>query len=82
VSAINNLGVLFMQMNKADDAIAAFRYGIQAAPDQELSYINLARALVIKGNRSDARAVLDQLLNRKPDSRLARKAIAELGADR
>ena len=32
-SAINNLGVLYMNTGQPNDAIAAFRYGIQVAPD-------------------------------------------------
>ena len=37
--AINNLGVLYLQMGQANDAIAAFEYGISVAPkDQDLYY--------------------------------------------
>jgi tetratricopeptide (TPR) repeat protein len=76
--AINNLGVVYMRMQKPHEAIAAFRYGIQVAPDEEMFYLNLARAYVATGDRSKARDVLDQLLQRRPDSASARKGLAEL----
>ena len=31
--AINNLGVLYMQLGQPNDAVAAFEFGIQQAPD-------------------------------------------------
>ena len=51
--AINNLGVLYMQMQKPDDAIAAFRYGIQVAPNEEMLYLNLSRAYVAVGESGE-----------------------------
>jgi len=78
-SAINNLGVLYIRLHQMDDAIAAFRYGIEAAPDNELLYLNLARAYVQAGERGRAREILRQLLDRRPESGVARKALAELG---
>jgi tetratricopeptide (TPR) repeat protein len=78
-SAINNLGVLYMQMDKVDDALSAFRYGIEVTPDNETLYLNLARVYVRSGDRAKARGILQQLLARKPDSTVARKALGELG---
>jgi protein O-GlcNAc transferase len=77
-SAINNLGVLYMQMDKVDDAVAAFRYGLEVAPDDETLYLNLARFYARSGDRAKARDILQQLLVRKPDSTVARKALQEL----
>jgi len=76
--AINNLGVLYMQMQQANDAIAAFRYGIQVAPEEDIFYLNLARAYVAVGEPVKARDILQQLLERRPDSALAKKGLAEL----
>jgi tetratricopeptide (TPR) repeat protein len=76
--AINNLGVVYMRMHKTGDAIAAFRYGIETAPDEEIFYANLARAYVATDDRSKARDVLEQLLQRHPNSAMARKGLAEL----
>ena len=78
-SAINNLGVLYIQSGQVDDAVAAFRYGIEVAPDDETLYFNLARAYVRAGDRARARDVLQQLLARKPDSSVGKKALDELG---
>jgi FimV-like protein len=68
-----------MQMDKVDDALAAFRYGIEVTPDNETLYLNLARVYVRSGDRAKARGILQQLLTRKPDSTVARKALGELG---
>ncbi|HZT30641.1 MAG TPA: FG-GAP-like repeat-containing protein [Bryobacteraceae bacterium] len=78
--AINNLGVLYMRMQKPRDAIAAFRYGMEVAPDEEVFYLNLARAYVATGDRAKARDILQQLLTRRPDSTMGKKGLAELGA--
>jgi tetratricopeptide (TPR) repeat protein len=76
--AINNLGVLYAKTGQVNDAIAAFRYGIGAAPDDEQLYLNLARIYVTIGEREQARAVLNQLMERKPGNALAAKALREL----
>ena len=76
--AINNMGVLYMQMQKSNDAIAAFRYGIQVAPEEEIFYLNLARAYVAVGDPTKARDILQQLVDRRPDSAMAKKGLEEL----
>ena len=63
---------------KIDDAIAAFRYGIKMNPDDETLYLNLGRIYVTVGERDQTRAVLAQLLDRKPGSAVATKALTEL----
>ncbi len=77
-AAINNLGVLYMRMQKPADAIAAFRYGIQSAPDDEVSYLNLARAYAAAGDRGAARDVLEKYLQQHPSSGMARQGLEEL----
>jgi Flp pilus assembly protein TadD len=77
-SAINNLGVLYVNIGQADDAIAAFQYGIQVAPDDDTLYLNLARVWVTRGERDRARAVMRQLLERKPGNAIALKALKAL----
>jgi len=62
-----------------DDAIAAFRYGMEVAPDEEISYLNLARVYARQGDLARARDVLRQLLTNKPSSSAARKSLQELG---
>ena len=76
--AINDLGALYMQQGKVKDAIAAFRYGVQAAPDEDILYLNLGRTLASLGQYDEARQVMQQLLDRKPDSQTARHALQEL----
>ena len=76
--AINNLGVLYAKMGKAEDAIAAFRYGIKTNPDDEELYLNLARIYVTMSEREKARAVLNSLIEQKPGSAIATKALGEL----
>ncbi len=76
--AINNLGVLYLQLNQAKDAIAAFTYGIREAPDEDILYLNLGRIYTRAGNFEEARRVMRQLLERKPDSAVARHALREL----
>ena len=77
-SAINNLGVLYINMVRVNDAIAAFQYGIKVAPDNEMLYLNLARVWVQKGDRGKARDLMQELLARKPDSQMASKALDQL----
>lgn len=78
--ALNNLGVLYVRMRKMNDAVAAFRYGIQIAPDEEVFYLNLARAYAALGELAKARDILRQLLDRKPESATAKKGLSELNA--
>ncbi len=76
--AINNLGVLYAKMGQAANSVAAFRYGMQADPDDEQLYLNLARVYVTMGEREQAKAVLNQLMDRKPGNPIGAKALREL----
>jgi tetratricopeptide (TPR) repeat protein len=76
--AINNLGVLYSQMGQTQDAVAAFEYGIQVAPREEVLYMNLGRVYVKTGQRAKAREVMLKLLEQRPDSTAAAKALREL----
>jgi tetratricopeptide (TPR) repeat protein len=79
-AAINNLGVLYLQEGKVNDAIAAFEYGMRAAPDADILYLNLGRTYTRLGKIDRARAVMQQLLDRKPGNVTARHALAELNS--
>ena len=76
--AINNLGVLYRQMGQTNDAIAAFEYGIRVAPKDESLYMNLGRTYVSMGERAKAREVMLRLLEQKPESAAAAKALRDL----
>jgi Flp pilus assembly protein TadD len=77
--AINNLGVLYLQLNQPNDAIAAFKYGLEVAPESDSLYLNLARVYVRLQDRHKARDVILQLLQRNPDHPAALRALRELG---
>jgi Tfp pilus assembly protein PilF len=76
--AINNLGVLYGENRKFNDAIAAFEYGIRVVPDDDTLYLNLGRIYVQMGDRDRARNVMQRLLDHNPNSGVARKALEEL----
>ena len=61
-NAINNLGVLYMKTGHMSDAIAAFQYGLEAVPDDDMLYLNMVRAYISTGDRSRARATLQRAL--------------------
>jgi Tfp pilus assembly protein PilF len=79
-AAINNLGVLYLHEGKVNDAIAAFEYGMRAAPDADILYLNLGRTYTRLGKIDRARAVMQELLDRKPGNVTARHALAELNS--
>jgi Flp pilus assembly protein TadD len=76
--AVNNLGVFYAQIRQYPDAVAALRYGLQYNPANEALHLNLSRVLAMMGERSQARGILVQLLERRPDSALGRKLLNEL----
>ena len=57
---------------------AAFRYGIEVAPDEDDLYLNLARTYVNMGERDKARSVIQQWLKRKPQNHMALQALRAL----
>ena len=67
--------VLFIQRSAQR---AAFQYGMQVAPDDDMLYLNLARVWVTRGDRDRARIVMRQLLERKPGNGVATKALKAL----
>jgi tetratricopeptide (TPR) repeat protein len=76
--AINNLGDLYGERRQFNDAIAAFEYGIRVAPDDDTLYLNLGRIHIQLGDRDRSRNVMERLLERKPQSSVARRALQEL----
>ncbi|MGH9582947.1 MAG: tetratricopeptide repeat protein, partial [Bryobacteraceae bacterium] len=78
--AINNLGVLYIRQGKPNDAVAAFEYGIRVAPDEDILYLNLGRTYVQMGRIAQARLIMRQLLDRKPENETARRALQDLSS--
>ena len=69
-----------MQQGKVSDAVAAFRYGVEVAPDETILYMNLARTYIKLGQLDSARQLMQTLLDRKPDDSGARRALQELNS--
>jgi tetratricopeptide (TPR) repeat protein len=76
--ALNDLGVLYLKMGQPTDAIAAFRFGIREAPDEDMLYLNLGRVYLQSGERDKARGVIMEWLERKPGDENARRALREV----
>ena len=76
--AIENLASLYAMSGKPKEAIAALRYGIQVAPDNESLYFDLANVYAGSNDKEAARSVIELLLEREPGSGNARKALREL----
>ena len=77
-SAINNLGVLYINDNDLKNAVAAFRYGVQVAPEDETLNLNLAKALLDSGAREQARQVVQSWVARNPQNQTALRALHAL----
>ena len=76
--AIENLASFYATNGKPKDAVAALRYGIQVAPDNESFYLDLANVYAGLSNNEAARSVLELLLERKPGSESAKRALRRL----
>ena len=76
--AINNLATAYAGNGQSNDAVAALRYGIRVAPDEDSLYLNLASLYVRLDDREAARRTIDELLARKPSSVRAKQALREL----
>jgi len=76
--ALNNIGVLYLKMGQPADAIAAFRYGIRQAPEEDILYLNLGRVYIQSGERDKARQVMMEWLDRKPGNENAERALREI----
>ncbi len=64
--ALNNLGVVYLRLENASEAESTFQQAMRVAPEFSQSYLNLARVYSLQGKVSAARAVLNDLLKRRP----------------
>jgi Flp pilus assembly protein TadD/peroxiredoxin len=71
--ALNNLGVVFAQQQRYPEAEEKFNACIQAAPDFDQGYLNLARLYLVLKDKEKARAVLQALLQKQPQHKLAQQ---------
>jgi Flp pilus assembly protein TadD len=76
--ALNNLGVLYTREKKYAEAEAQFQACIQAAPNFDQSYMNLARLYVIQNDKAKALKTLEELLRVQPQHQAAQQAVEML----
>ena len=76
--AWNNWGVLLAQQGRNADAAEKFAQCVRVAPNFEQAYLNLARVYALLGEKDKARAILQELLRRQPQHRLAQQALEML----
>lgn len=77
-TAWNNLGVLLVRTGREAQAIAVLEEGIRNNRTDETLYLNLGRIHVARGDRERARQLMRRLLELKPDSQVAAKALRDL----
>jgi Flp pilus assembly protein TadD len=76
--ALNNLGVLYLNTQRRDQAVASFEECIRVAPAFDQAYLNLARVYALEGARDKARGVLLDLLKQHPDHPQAKQVLEQL----
>jgi Flp pilus assembly protein TadD/peroxiredoxin len=76
--ALNNLGVLFVQEQRYPEAAEKFQVCIRVAPNFDQSYLNLARLYLVLKDNDNARAVLQELLQKQPQHKMARQMLQML----
>jgi Flp pilus assembly protein TadD len=76
--ALNNLGVLYLVTERAEQAVETFKKCIAVAPAFDQAYLNLARVYALQGARDKARAVLLELLKTHPGHRQGSEMMQQL----
>ncbi|HLY37245.1 MAG TPA: tetratricopeptide repeat protein, partial [Candidatus Binatia bacterium] len=76
----NNLGLLALKEQRADEAVAMFRRAVALRADIPVVYQNLARALTAAGDRDGAAAALETALRLDPNLAGARAMLDGLRA--
>jgi tetratricopeptide (TPR) repeat protein len=66
--AENNLGIVFLQQGKLDEAISLLQTAVALRPDNSPAHENLAKALLQKGQVADALVHYRKLLELQPDN--------------
>ena len=76
--ALNNLGVLFVQTRQFQEAKHNFDECIRLAPEFDQAYLNLARLDLMQNQKDEARAVLQALLQKQPQHKMAQQMLEML----
>jgi protein O-mannosyl-transferase len=66
--AENNLGIVFLQQGKLDEAISLLQSAVDLRPDNSPAHENLAKALLQKGQVADALIHYRKILELQPDN--------------
>jgi Flp pilus assembly protein TadD len=75
---LNNLGIIFVRLQNYEKAEEQFKTGIKLAPNNDQSYLNLARLYAIEAEKEKARQILQELLLVQPQNPAARQALEVL----
>jgi len=76
--ALNNLGVLFVRAKRYPEAEEKFKTCIQQAPNFDQAYLNLARLYLVQNDKENARAILQALLDKQPQHKIAQQMLQML----
>ncbi len=76
--ALNNLGVLLVRQGRYADAQEKFANCIRVAPNLDQGYLNLARLYAVMNDKEKARSVLQDLLQRQPENKIAQQSLEML----
>jgi len=76
--ALNNLGVLLVRKQRYRDAEQKFQDCIRIAPNFDQGYLNLARLYVVLKDTGRAKHVLQSLLQRQPQNKIAQQTLEML----
>jgi FimV-like protein len=76
--ALNNLGVHFVQNRRYTEAEEKFKTCIQRTPDFDQAYLNLARLYMVSNEKEKARTILQALLEKQPQHKMAQQMLQML----
>jgi len=76
--ALNNLGVLLVREGHYAEAQEKFSSCIRVAPNLDQGYLNLARLYAVMNDKEKARSVLQDLLQRQPENKIAQQSLEML----
>jgi Flp pilus assembly protein TadD/peroxiredoxin len=76
--AINNLGVLFVQQQRYPEAEEQFKKCMDRVPEFDQAYVNLARLYLLLNDKEKARTVLQALLKKQPQHKMAQQMMQML----
>jgi FimV-like protein len=73
--ALNNLGVVLVQQQRYPEAEEKLKACILEAPNFDQAYLNLARLYLVLNDKEKARAVLQSLLQKQPQHKMAQQML-------